>query len=325
MEKDHSHLIIGYLQSTLTKEDANAFWDWIEADPVHKKLFFETKAVYDACVSKDYFWDMDESWQRLLKKRQPKRKPVTLWKRIASYAAIALLAVGITSSFFIWMSADEAKTVTSRYIGGNGLEADIVVLADGTRISLGSKSIFYYESDFGQSERKIFLEGEAYFEVAPIANKPFIVQVNGQEIEALGTKFNVMAYPADSIFTTTLLEGSVRISADKVAQTVVLEPDQQFIFNRNRLTTKVQQVDASQYTSWTTGYYYFPEQRLESILHRLSHVYGIVFTVHSPKLNSTIFTGTFYRGQSIRDIMEIINLSVPIKYTIKDQQVDIYP
>lgn len=323
MEKDHSHLILGYLQDTLSEEDKNAFWDWVNADAVHKKLFFETKAVYDACINKDHSTGIEESWLRLLKKRQQKRRYLVLWKYIASYAAIALLAVGITTFLFLRVP-NQAETVTSRYIGGDGLEADIVVLADGTRISLGSKTIFYYESDYGQSERKIFLEGEAYFEVAPDKKKPFIVRVNGQDIEALGTKFNVMAYPADSIFTTTLLEGSIRISVDKVAQSVILKPDQQFILNRNRLTTEVYQVDASQFTAWTTGYYYFPQQRLESILHRLSHVYGVVFTVHSEKLNNKVFTGTFYRGQSIKDIMEIVNLSVPIKYTIKDQHVNIY-
>lgn len=323
MEKDYSHLIVGYLQNTLSKEDRDAFWDWVNAKSSHKKLFFETKAIYDACLSRNLFIDINESWLRLLKKKRQTKRTFTLLKRVSPYAAVALLAIGLTSLFFL-LIPDQTEIATSHYVGGDGLEADVVVLADGTRVSLGSKTNFYYESDYGQSQRNVFLEGEAYFEVASDKNRPFIVQVNGQAIEALGTKFNVMAYPTDSLFTTTLLEGSIRISSNNISESVILEPNQQFILNRNHLTTKVREVDASQFTSWTSGYFYFPEQRLESILHRLSLVYGVSFTVHPKTLNNKVFTGTFYRGQSIKDIMEIIHLSVPIRYTIKEHQVNIY-
>lgn len=75
------------------------------------------------------------------------------------------------------------------------------------------------------------------------------------------------------------------------------------IYNRNTQSALLQQVDANRFVSWTTGYYYFPEQSLEAILYRLSHVYGVQFTVKSEALNHRTFTGTFYRGQSIKDII----------------------
>ena len=87
--------------------------------------------------------------------------------------------------------------------------------------------------------------------------------------------------------------------------------------------TILQQVDANQFVSWTTGYYFFPEQSLEAILYRLSHVYGVQFTIESETLSRRTFTGTFYRGQSIKDIMEIIHLSIPIRYKIDDHHVTI--
>ena len=82
-------------------------------------------------------------------------------------------------------------------------------------------------------------------------------------------------------------------------------------------------MDARQFVSWTSGYYYFHEQSLKAILDRLSHVYGVEFAVSSKTLNKRTFTGTFYRGQSIKDIMEIINLSIPVKYKIDDHHVTI--
>lgn len=323
MRDNESNLIIKYLQGTLSKEETDAFFDWINANEANRKLFFEVKAIYEAAISNSRSIDIEKSWQRLLKKKQQKPFIYILWNKVASYAAIAIIAISLTSVFFIF-TQDKTEIVASRYIGGDGLEADVVILPDGTRVSLGSKTNFHYDPDFGQSKRSVYLEGEAYFEVGSQKNKPFVVHINGMTVEALGTSFNVMAYPGDSLFVTTLLEGTVRLLTEHQSQSTVLKPNQQFIYNRNHHTTFVHQVDAKDYIAWTTGYYHFSEQTLESILHRLSYVYGITFDIKPKNLNNTAFTGTFYRGQSAKDLMEIINLSVPIKYKVEDHHVTIY-
>lgn len=324
MNEDYPSLIIKCLQNTLSKEETEIFFLWINSSEANKKLFFEVKAIYDAGISDNRQMNIEKSWQRLLDKKQKQSRHYGLWKRLASYAAVAVFAICITSIVFIFRK-DETETVAStRYIGGDGLEADMVILQDGTRVSLGAKTTFYYEPDYGRSQRNVYLEGEAYFEVENQKDKPFVVHVNGLKVEALGTAFNVMAYPGDSLFTTTLLEGSVQLSIEDISCQTVLKPDQQLVYNRNKQDIQVNQVVAKDYIAWTTGYYYFYEQTLESILHRLSYVYGITFDIRSEKLNNTLFTGTFYRGQSAKDLMEIINLSVPVKYQIEDRHVTIY-
>jgi ferric-dicitrate binding protein FerR (iron transport regulator) len=315
------NLIVGYLQGRLSKVETDLFYSWIHADAENKKLFFEAKAIYDACLISGQSMDINKSWQCLLAKWKQTHSPTyIIWRRIASYAAVAVIAILLTSTLFMLLPDKMETRVATHYIGGDGLEADVVILPDGTRVSLGSKTGFHYSTDYGKTTRTVYLEGEAYFEVAKQKDIPFIVKVNGQDIEALGTKFNVMAYPADSIFTTTLLEGAVRLITGK-SQSVPLKPNQQLVYNRNKGFTKVNSVDAKQFIAWTSGYYFFPEQRLEAILHRLGHVYGAQFTVRSEKLNKTVFTGTFYRGQSIKDILEIVNMSIPIKYKIDDHRV----
>jgi len=317
------HLIIGYLQGTLTKEETNLFYAWVDENEENKILFFESKNIFDASVSYNQVTDINESWQRLLqKKRKQTLQPYTIWYRIGGYAAVGLIAVFLTSLFFFHRTQPEG--IAAKYIGGNGLEADAVELPDGTRVNLGTQTTFHYETDYGKSRRIVYLEGEAYFDVAKQKNKPFIVKVNGQEIEALGTKFNVMAYREDSLLITTLLEGSVRLTTDNITQKTTLEPNQQLIYNRNTQLTQVYKTDAQQFTAWTSGYYYFPEQSLKAILQRLSNVYGIECIVQSERLNKRIFTGTFYRGQNVKDIMEIINISIPIKYKIEGRQVTIW-
>lgn len=323
MENEHSELIIGYLQGRLHGRDLDNFYVWVNESADNKKLFFETKALYEACTPSREKSEIQDSWLRLLEKRTSRQhKKQSFWLRISTYAAVAIIATAITSSLFLWSSSEE-KTMATRYIGGDGLNADVVELPDGSRVSLGSHTTFSYDAQYGKSRRVVYLEGEAYFEVAKQKDKPFVVKTKEQDIEALGTKFNVTAYPADSLLTTTLLEGSVRLTTSALAQQAVLKPNEQFIYNRKTQAFSLQPVDASQYVSWTTGYYYFPEQSLQAILYRLSHVYGVQFTVKSEELNHRTFTGTFYRGQSIKDIMEIIHLSIPIRYKIDDHHVTI--
>ena len=323
MENEHTELIIGYLQNNLTQEETDCFYNWVNESASNKELFFEIKAMYDAGLPLSTPLETSESWGRLLnKKKNSQSRRFNLWYQISTYAAVALLAVAISSMYFLFFH-EEDNSLYSKYIGGDGLEADVVELPDGTHISLGSKTTFNYDKDYGKDKRIVYLEGEAYFDVAKQKDKPFIVKTKEQDIEALGTKFNVMAYPLDSLVITTLLEGSVQLKTMNFPERTIMRPNQQLIYNRNTKQASLFHVDARQFTSWTTGYYYFHEQSLKAILDRLSHVYGMQFTVNSEILNQRTFTGTFYRGQSIKDIMEIVNLSIPIKYKIDDRHVTI--
>ena len=295
MENEHSELIIGYLQGRLQGRSLDDFYAWVNENAENKKMFFETKALYEACLPFHKASEIHDSWLRLLDKRKSRqRKSFSLLIRISTYAAVAIFATAITSIAFLIARPEREEAKITRYFGGDGLGADMVELPDGTHVSLGSRTMFSFDDRYGESDRIVYLEGEAYFEVAKQQDKPFIVKTKEQDIEALGTKFNV-----------------------------ILKPNEQFIYNKKTQLTILQQVDANQFVSWTTGYYFFPEQSLEAILYRLSHVYGVQFTIESETLSRRTFTGTFYRGQSIKDIMEIIHLSIPIRYKIDDHHVTI--
>jgi ferric-dicitrate binding protein FerR (iron transport regulator) len=321
MENMHEKLIISYLHGKLTEVEIERLRLWIQESAENKKLFFEVKAIHDAVMDKSRPIDAEGSWQRLLRKKALATRSA-LWRQIGRYAAAGVLAAALTSVGF-WLMPTQTESIATLYIGGDGLEADKVVLPDGTQVCLGAKTSFRYENDYGKSQRRVYLDGEAFFDVSAVKDKPFIVKTHNQEIEALGTRFNVTAYSSDSVFTTTLLDGSVRLATEHMTQKQTLSPGQQLEYNCNARSLKIANVDASRFTAWISGYYYFPSQRLEAILHRLGNVYGMRFTVTSEQLNNKTFTGTFYRGQSIKDIMEIINISIPIKYTIDEHHVTI--
>ena len=140
MENEHSELIIGYLQGRLQGRSLDDFYAWVNESADNKKLFFETKALYEACAPSRDVSEIHDSWLRLLHKRKSRqRKRFTLLTRISTYAAVAIFAAAITSTVFLFFSREYDGWITS-YVGGDGLEADVVVLPDGTRVSLGTRT-----------------------------------------------------------------------------------------------------------------------------------------------------------------------------------------
>lgn len=326
MEEEQVELIVKYLQGHLSDIELDNFLLWINADSENKKLFFEIKAMYEACDSDqtDQTFDVMQSWKRLLQKRQKQRikRGMMIGFRWFSYAATLVLVV--TASVFFWNKTGQGSDEVTRYIGGNGVCANVMELPDGTKVHVGPQTTFYYKGNYGEKTREVYLEGEAYFDVAKQKDKPFIVKVKGQDIEVLGTKFNVLAYPNDSLFVTTLLEGSVSLFIEKLNTHTILNPDEQFVYNRQNSRTEILKVKASEYLRWTEGYYYFREQSLKSILDRLSRVYELNFVMKSDALKQKKFTGTFYKGQNIEEVLDIINVSVPFKYKIEGRNIVIY-
>lgn len=315
METEYTHLIIGYLQRTLSPQEKDAFFQWLAADEENKRLFLEVKEIYDD-LKPDMPADMERSWIKLQAKLRQRQPRATLG-RVLSYAAVGLIAVLLTSLGF-YAAGQWGEAEVNRCVVSNHSDVDVLELPDGSRISIGAQTRVSYPADYGKTNRTVYLEGEAFFEVAHQREKPFIVKIKGQDIEALGTKFDVMAYPQDSVYTTTLLEGSVRLTTQNIPEQTVLKPDQQLIYTPSLHSVTVADVNARDVVAWVNGYYPFSDSTLDFILGRLSRIYNVRFDLQGPALKKTLFSGTFYKGQSLKDIMEVINMSVPIRYVIKN-------
>lgn len=333
MDEIIENISLRYLQGKASKEEQILLFDWLDKAPDHKKKYFEVKLVYDALNCKRPLilekskktWTPDIGWENLLKKRRINKNRVHIsWKQILQYAAVVLFTAGITSVAFIWMDhLDSGDRTSTRFIGGNGVKADLMILPDGTKVALSTKTSLSYKADYGKNNRVVSLDGQAYFDVVKQKNKPFIVETKGQKIEVLGTKFDVCAYEKDSLIQTTLFEGSVKLVNDCVNREIVLRPDEQFVYNRLNHSYYIHKVDAKRLISWVNGYYYFHEQTLQRILDSIGNAYNIDIQILSENLKERIFTGTFYANQSIKEVLDIINVSIPIEYKISNKKVTI--
>lgn len=191
-----------------------------------------------------------------------------------------------------------------------------VVLPDGTKVWLNALSSLTYPTSFvSLVSRKVLLTGEAYFEVAkagPANHRlPFIVSSKGQEVEVLGTHFNVNCYPEELASATTLLEGSVAVSKDGIYKEI-LKPGQQALVNTG---IKVKEIDTSAAIAWKNGLFKFENASITTVMHQFSRWYDVDVEYEGTKPENR-FNGELYRNTNAGNALQILKLA-KIKFSIE--------
>lgn len=194
-----------------------------------------------------------------------------------------------------------------------------VQLSDGSLVHLNAGSQLKYPEHFTASERKVYLQGEAYFEVTPNKEKPFIVQTSNTDIQVLGTKFNVSAYPDEKLVATVLVEGSVKVSEKETNEStnVILTPGQLALWNKTTEKMNVTKVDVEDFTSWIEGKLVFESKTFEEMLRVLQRKYNVTIENRYTDLNTGRYRGRF-EDESIEQIMKTFAKSRLFSYTIKN-------
>lgn len=181
-----------------------------------------------------------------------------------------------------------------------------ITLVDGTKVWLNAASSLKFFTSLQGDERRVWLEGEAYFEVAHNAQRPFIVESGGQRIRVLGTHFNVNSYRSEKAIYTTLVEGSVEVSALNGNIKATLRPNEQATYCRQSdESISIKEVDSSLATAWRSGSFIFSQATITEIMEDLSRWYSFDFEV-SPHLNKLQFSGQFPRYENLDKIIMII-------------------
>ena len=203
-----------------------------------------------------------------------------------------------------------------------------VKLSDGTQVWLNSESQLKYPVTFIENKtRQVELVyGEAYFDVSPSTahnGAKFKVINQAQEVEVLGTEFNIKAYKNEFNLYTTLVEG--KVSVDIMNRKETLIPNQQLILNRENNKTIISKVDVYREISWKEGVFSFKNKPLKDIMKVLSRWYDIDVVFQTEKLEAVIFNGTLNKKLSIYDILETITNSDKIDYEIDGKTVILKP
>lgn len=250
------------------------------------------------------------------------RKPFMIRAlKVAAVWLVLVASLGVLTYRSINFSPDIFSTVARQEIASSAGEITIKVLPDGTKVWLNAKSTLQYDENFMASPfRSVFLEGEAYFDVAEDRQHPFIVHAEGVQIKVLGTAFNVKSYHDDPTVETTLVRGKVSIETTGAKTKVELEPDQQAIFFHAGDTIELSQVKAKRFTTWISGSLEFEDLPVYDVFKSLERWYGVQIYMNDEKNMHCHLTARIDK-ESLTETMELLESITGIKYTITGKKV----
>ncbi len=196
-----------------------------------------------------------------------------------------------------------------------------LTLSDGTLVWLNSETVIKYPVSFPENIRDVYVQGEAYFEVTPNKNAPFVVHTSNMTVNVLGTGFNVRDYSDENRTVTTLVHGQVGIQRPNDTREFVLQPSEQAIFSETG--SAISSVDVQQFTAWKEGRIYYEDNTLEDIFADLSRWYNISVDYENEDLKSLRFSIDVRKYNKFSEILEIINLTKKVKLKINENQITV--
>lgn len=343
---EHNHietLIIRYLEQNISEEDVRELDRWIGESDEHKSYFFQLKGIYDRICRSKHFSDeeLEKSWIRMSDKLESKPSTITSemgkkkniflnsLKYVAITAGAILLGWGIGEITGNLHYHSEKKLVAWNEIKvQKGGKPSTIILSDGSKVSLNTATTFRYPTDFSDTEREVFLDGEAYFEIQENADKPFTVKIKDQQITVLGTSFNIESFSEEDYSIVTLLSGSISLETFNDKQESidnhVMQPNQRAYYDRQKGLVSLENVDASLSNVWMNGEYKFRDEPLFLILKRLENYYGITIYLEDDSLKYIKYTGTFNINQSIQEVLKIINHEKQFTFSELNKENEIY-
>lgn len=192
-----------------------------------------------------------------------------------------------------------------------------LVLPDGTQVWLNAESKISFPNSFAhQTARSVTLEGEAYFKVTKDADHPFVVTVNEQRIEVLGTEFNVNAYAENTFIKTSLVKGSVLFGKHR------LRPGESAVVEDNKTIVYKDNID--DIIAWKNGYFVFPEERLEVAMQKVARWYDLEVSFADEEARSILFGGSISRHENAQKIFDMIEKTADVKITVKHKKVTVH-
>jgi transmembrane sensor len=361
-DKDYNDLIIRLFNGEIADWEIDQLEAWIKQSDENKRIFTGMKISWMATAQMQTNLSHEtqnalSGLDQIIKLREKKGTPIRYFsmKRIAGIAATFLLAVFLGSlTTYLYLNKEAIHTTnneSSIYVYAPMGSKAMTILPDGTKVWLNAGSNLKYNTrSYGKSDRQVTLTGEAFFNVISNAAKPFVVNAKNVKIKALGTEFNVKAYPEENKIETTLVKGIVKVGTEdqfKQSQTITLKPNQQVILLTGKATVnpiaskdpnkidakelddiKVESLPANSdlpavndvmrtdlYTSWKDNDWIFKGEEIGKLAILLERRYNIPIVCNSEELKKYRFTGTF-QNETLEQVLKVLKVTAPLNYEI---------
>jgi len=314
-------LITKYFEGEITAAERKSLFSMIQTDEKLRKDFSSVQNLYALSSWLPNENDEFEAVDKLAAFKQThcrkKRYPIHIIKHAAGYAAA--ICITILSTWMVMNDREPAEEMVTyeEFTTPSGQRA-MVKLHDGTTVWLNARSTLRYPNHFAREERKVELDGEAFFDVEHNEHKPFVVSTEKLDIKVLGTKFNVFAYKGREEFNTALLEGSVKVyERMNEEKALFMNPNECVELKDNKLVKRP--MGNTDFLLWKEGIYAFDDVPFEDIIKKFELYYDIVITVNNSKLMKYKFSGKFRQRDGVESALRTLRKVYYFTY-IKDEE-----
>jgi len=350
-------LIDKYLKGLLTDRDQEVLEVWLRCEPENPLFLKEIEADFQNGLGfpGEFISDKPSTWQKIVNRINVPDNSVfsrRLIYRTVAAVLIPLLLVGFGAGWYlqkkVQYSSDSSAYTT--IISPRGQRTQ-VVLPDNSKVWLNSNTTIKYPSNFNQKDRKVFIDGEAYFDVTHDQSKPFIVNTSSFNIKVYGTTFNVSAYKEDNLIETTLVKGKISITGlnikGKKAGEIILLPNESFKYFKNEQITEsgvkngvkhlasssgiikavptvtdeptipkamvIQNVNVEPIIGWKEGKLYFDNETFENLATKFELRYDVKIHFEDERVGNLKYTGVFEK-ENINQALDALKLTTPFEY-----------
>ncbi len=311
-------LFVRYFAGECTVDEREFVLSSIEKDSRLKNKFEAIAKIWAYSESSElvdaYLFDADAAWKAVeiqIADSQPQKediplsrpKKIKLHYQLARVAAVLL--IGVVLAYFFYPST-EFQTLASL-----DQSKVVQVLPDHSSITLNKNATIKYPKKFGTNERKVYLWGEAFFEITPDLKKPFVIELGDACVKVVGTAFNVKNIPEQGVVEVTVYSGKVLLcNVDKNNQVlgqIALTKGEQGTFNRNtKVLLKTENTDRNN-LSWKTGVLSFHEETFDHVLSEIEKFYAVKFYIADKDLLQLKLNATF-ENESLDSVLEVLKL-----------------
>jgi len=319
-------LIYKYISGQTSTEESRIIQNWVEESTELKQELARLKNVWimaglDNEIDPNIKNPEIDRILKIISKINKKEQKQILQKRIIRYAAAIFLLIGLsgTLGYYISTRVNVAHPEMTEIIVPKGQRSSIV-LPDGSNVQLNSDSHLKFIS-FQAGKRKVILDGEGFFQVTHDHSSPFVIEARGVEIEVLGTTFNVSSYPNDSVITTYLVEGKVKITNQK--DEVVLIPSEVYRYNRTTHESSKMKVPDQRFSNWTKGVLTVEGETIAELSKKLERRYNVRILFGDEEVKQHRYTGTM-RDDNLKLLLDALEFASSIKYIQKGDSITLY-
>jgi len=318
-------IITKVLANSANKEEQDLLNDWLREKPENQRSFELKRQQWEEMLLLVEVEDKKRVFANIKNKIGQETKVVDFNERVSRKKSMGWMRIAASVVTFISLGALSYYEISDPFshlnlIGYNLVEADAgeqqsQLLADGSTVYLNGDSRLKYKINSEANERQLYLEGEAFFDVARDETKPFVIGLEDSQVQVLGTSFNIKAYPEDGQISTSVLTGRVAFEASR-SESLILVPGNKGVIDKDKNSIAKLDVDNSMDIAWMDKALHFENTSLSDIAKSLYRMYGVTIKLVDGSLKDLRITAEF-ENEDINEIFKILEMTNEFSYKIE--------